>query len=267
MAIDSYGAGLLLVLLWVVLATGGLFLFRRSFSHETLQDSHEVAGYLLAIVGTMYAVLLGLVVVESLAKFQEARNNVRMEANSLADVFLLSERFSPEKEKEIKALCFHYAKRVVDFEWKEMDDCQIDMDCRRTALKLMRSVQQLEPKTPAEQGLYPLAVQEVCQFWDCRRSRINAAQNGVPFEEWMVLLFGAFVTIVFTYFFAVKNKALQVAMTSMVAILIALNLLLVLWFGYPFSGDRKVHPDAFQLDQSIFENQLGNHLQLERSES
>jgi hypothetical protein len=267
MAIDSYGTGVLLVILTAALATGGLVLFRRSFSHEKLHESREVAGYLLAIVGTMYAVLLGLVVVEALAKFQEARNNVQSEANSLADVFLLSERFPPEKEKEIKALCAHYAQRVVDVEWPEMDDCQVDMESRRTAIKLMRSVQSLEPKTPAEQGMYPLAVQQVCQLWDCRRTRMNTAQNGVPFEEWMVLLFGGTVTVVFTYFFALKNFALQATMTAMVAILISLNLLLVLWFGYPFSGDRKVHPDAFQLDQRVFENQLGNHLQLEKNES
>ena len=240
-------------------------MFRRALSPDQLPDSHEVAGYLLAVVGTMYAVLLGLVVVEALAKFQEARNNVQAEANSLADVFLLSERFSPEKEKEIKALCLHYAQRVVDAEWPEMDDGKVDPECRRTAIKLMRAVQGLEPKTPAEQGLYPTAVQEVCQLWDCRRTRVNAAQNGVPFEEWMVLLVGAVVTISFTYLFALKDIRLQAAMTAMVAVLIALNLLLVLWFGYPFSGDRKVHPDAFRVDQQVFENQLGNHKDLEKN--
>jgi hypothetical protein len=267
MAIDSYGAGVLLVMFTVALAVGGLYLFRRAINIEKLRESHEVAGYLLAIVGTMYAVLLGLVVVEALAKFQEARNNVQAEANSLADVFLLSERFAPDKEKKIKDLCLHYAQRVVNFEWKDMDDCKVDMESRRTAIKLMRAVEELEPKTQSEQGLYPIAVQEICQMWDCRRTRMNSAQNGVPFEEWMVLLVGAFVTVVFTYFFALKNIGLQIAMTCMVSVLIALNLLLVLWFGYPFSGDRKVHPDAFQIDQQIFENQLGNHADIERNET
>ena len=255
------------MILTATLAVGGLYLFRRFTNMKRLRESQEVAGYLLAIIGTMYAVLLGLVVVEALAKFQEARNNVQTEANSLADVFLLSERFSPDKEKKIKDLCNHYAERVIDVEWQLMDECKIDMESRKTAIKLMRAVEELDPKTQTEQGLYPIVVQEVCQLWDCRRTRTNAAQAGVPAEEWVVLLIGGLVTIAFTYFFALEHAALQMVMTGMISVIISLNLLLVLWFGYPFSGDRKVHPDAFRVDKQIFENQLGNHIDLEKNET
>jgi len=259
MAIDSYPAGVLLVILTAALAVGGLLLFRRLISHETLRESHEVSGYLLSIVGTMYAVLVGLVVVDAMAKFQEARGNVQSEANGLADVFLLSERFPAKKERQIKELCLHYVQQVIQVEWHEMDDGKYDPEARRTAINLMRTVEDFEPKTQAEQQLYPIAVQQVCQVWDCRRARIAASQYNVPAELWLVLFVGGIVTTVFTYFFALKNTVLQVAMTVMVSILIALNLLLVLWFGYPFSGDRKVHPDAFLIDENIFHNELGLH--------
>jgi undecaprenyl pyrophosphate phosphatase UppP len=267
MAIDSYPVGALLVLLTAALAVGGLFLLRKCVSYVAVRNSHEVAGYLLSIVGTMYAVLVGLVVVDSMAKFQEARNNVQSEANAVADVFLLSEKFSPEKEKQIKQLCIHYVQRVIDFEWKEMDDGNIDMECRRTAISLLRAVEDFEPKTQSQQAIYPIAVTQVCQLWDCRRARTNSAQSGVPGEEWLVLLVGGVVTIIFVCFFNLKHAALQTAMTAMVAVLISLNLLLVLWFGYPFSGDRKVHPDAFRVDERIFENQLGHHPEVDTTQS
>ena len=155
MAIDSYPVGALLVLSAALLAVGGLFLVRRVMNRDTLRESHEVAGYLLSIVGTMYAVLLGLVVVDAMAKFQEARNNVQAEANGLADVFLLSERYTADKEKEIKNLCVHYARRVIDVEWKDMDDGNIDLEARRTAIKLMRAVQEFEPGNTRAAGCLP----------------------------------------------------------------------------------------------------------------
>jgi uncharacterized membrane protein len=82
MPIDSYGAGVFIVLFSALLSVAGLFLLRRFMSRESLRASHEVSGYLLSIIGTMYAVLLGLVVVDAMAKFQEARNNVQAEANA-----------------------------------------------------------------------------------------------------------------------------------------------------------------------------------------
>lgn len=267
MAIDSYGAGVLLVIFFAAISVAGLFLVRGRVSPESLHESHEVAGYLLSIVGTMYAVLLGLVVVDAMAKFQDARVNVQNEANSLADVFLLCEKYSPAKERQIKELCLHYVQRVIDFEWKAMDDGNYDPEARRTAIQLIRAVRDFEPKTEAQQQIYPVIVQEVCQVWDCRRARTNASQFGVPFEEWLVLFVGGFVTIIFTYFFGLKNIAMQVAMTVMCSLLISLNMLLVLWFGYPFSGDRKVHPEAFKVDQLIFLDQLGHGTALEKDQS
>jgi hypothetical protein len=257
-AIDSYGAGVVIVLLTALLSVGALQLVRRFFPKESLRKSQEVSGYLLSIIGTMYAVLLGLVVVDAMSKFQEARNNVQAEANALADVYLLAERFSDSKENQIKGLCLHYVQRVVEVEWSMMDDGKIDMDSRHTAINLMRAVQEIEPKGEAQVAVYPMAVQQVCQLWDYRRARTNAAQFGVPGEEWLVLIVGGTITIGFICFFTVESVALQTCMTVMVSVLISLNLLLVLWFGYPFSGDRKVHPDPFNVDKKVFDGQFGH---------
>ncbi len=267
MAIDSYAAGVLLVILFAAISVAGLFLVRAKVKPESLHESHEVAGYMLSIVGTMYAVLLGLVVVDAMAKFQDARTNVQNEANSIADVFLLSEQYPPQKERQIKDLCLHYVQRVIDVEWPAMDDGNIDPEARRTAIELIRAVRDFEPTTQAQQQIYSIAVQEVCQIWDCRRARTNTSQYGVPPEEWLVLFIGYLVTIVFTYFFGLKNIRMQMAMTVMCSILISLNMLLVLWFGYPFSGDRKVHPEAFQVDKLIFLNQLGIHGEVGKNRS
>lgn len=87
--------------------------------------------------------------------------------------------------------------------------------------------------------------------------RTNATTRGMPYIEWVVLLVGGVVTIVFTYFFHVQSVAVQVAMTTMVTLIIGLNLFLVLLFGYSFSGDLKVSADAFKLDQLIFADRLG----------
>jgi hypothetical protein len=257
MGIDSYPIGAILILTVTGLSVAGLLLVRKLFKREELRKCHEVGGYLLSVVGTMYAVLLGLVVVDSMTKFQQARNIVEAEANCLADVFMLSDSLPPENAKKIHSLCNTYCNLLITKEWQAMVHAQISLEARKTAISLIREVTTFEPVTENQKAIYPILVQEACQIWDNRRGRANIAQYGVPGVEWTVLLLGGIVTVIFTYFFDVENTRAQVAMTAMVSLLISLNLYLVVLFGSPFSGDLCVGEEAFNVDKKIFENQLG----------
>jgi len=69
----------------------------------------------------------------------------------------------------------------------------------------------------------------------------------------MVLIVGGVAVVVFTYFFGLEHVKAQIAMTSMVALLIVLNLYLILLFAYPYSGDVKVSTQALEADLDIFQ--------------
>src|SRR5271156_5168964 len=101
MAIDSYGAAVFLMLGAMTLSVLGLLLIRRKVDVATLKQCHEVGGYLLSVVGTLYAVLLGLVVIDSMNRFQTAQAICQQEANSLADIYLLSSHMPKDEEIEI----------------------------------------------------------------------------------------------------------------------------------------------------------------------
>lgn len=253
MYIDSYVVVALSFAVALALTVIGLIAVRKTAKPETLKATHEVGGYLLSVVGTMYAVLLGLVVVDAMSRFQQARDIVEQEANSVADVFILAERLPAAKKQAIQAACLKYVTGVINVEWAKMDEGQVNLESRQDCFGLMRQVLDFEPQTENQKAIYPIAVQEACQIWDNRRARTNIAQYGMPMEEWIVLILGGLICTVFTFFFAMENLVIQVGMTVMVGIIIGLNLFLVLMFGYPFSGDMKVHPDAFKVDQSLFE--------------
>jgi len=257
MGIDNYPIGAALITIVTLLSVIGLLFVRKQFHLDELRKSHEVGGYLLSVVGTMYAVLLGLVVVDSMTKFQQARSIVESEANSLADVFMLADKLPPPKAKAVHELCNFYCSELLSKEWPAMAKGKISMDARKAAIKLIKEVSDFEPVTENQKAIYPILLQETCQVWDNRRARTNISQYGVPNVEWAVLIIGGIVTVVFTYFFGLENARAQIAMTAMVSLLISLNLYLVVLFGAPFSGDLAVGVDAFKVDKQIFENQLG----------
>jgi hypothetical protein len=121
----------------------------------------------------------------------------------------------------------------------------------------MQELVDFEPKTDSQRALYPIMINDASAFWQNRQTRISMAQNGVPTVEWVVLICGAVITVAFTYFFGLQNVKLQLVMTAMVAMLIALNLILLLLFAYPFSGDLCVQDEPFANLQELFQSMTG----------
>ncbi|MBX9685171.1 MAG: DUF4239 domain-containing protein [Candidatus Obscuribacterales bacterium] len=251
---DSYIIGAATILMSCVFSVFGLLITRKFFDMDKLKASHDVGGYLISVVGTLYAVLLGLVVVDSMQKFQDARDVTEKEATALADVFVLAGRLPEPKSKVVRNLCRDYVDLVMDREWQAMDDGKYSPEARLAAVDLMKVLIDFEPTTENQKALYPQMVSDVSQVWQSRRSRVSAAVNGLPEVEWITLLVGGAVTVFFTYFFCLENLKLQIVMTVMVAMLISLNLDLILLFAYPFSGDLRVGVDAFALDRDIFDH-------------
>jgi hypothetical protein len=238
-----------------IVAILGLISVRRMLRTRDLIACHDVGGYLLSVVGTLYAVILGLIVVDSLGKFQQARLTTEQESNSLANILILADQLPKEKRDETRKYAMAYIDRVIHEEWPDMDKGQHSAGARQAALRFVDAVSDFEPKPEKEKAIYAAQLDSLCQFWDSRRTRTVTAMNGVSPLEWLVLLVGGAITVSFTYFFKLENLRIQIVMTVMVSIIIALNLFLVLMFGYPFSGDLRVSPDGFRVAELIIEHQ------------
>jgi hypothetical protein len=207
---------------------------------------------MFSVGGTLYAVLLGLVVVDAMQTFETARLTTEKEADALANVYLLAERLPAEKATPIQALCKAYAADVITTEWPLLAESRFDAEAFSLAYRLMQEVVDFEPVTENLKAVYPLLLAQTLELRDQRRTRTNMALHGLPTVEWLVLCTGAVITVVFTFFFRLESYRIQLAMTGMVALLIALNLYLVVLFAYPFSGDMRVAPYPFVANLKIF---------------
>lgn len=252
MSIDSYLVGTMLVFASTLFSMAGLLVIRKLTDVERLAAAHNLSGNFLSIVGTMYAVLLGLIVVDAMGKYQKAAINVEEESNQLADLVYLSGRMPPGKHSEIKHLAIHYAELVRDQEWPAMTQGKHDPETRTSVLRLMTAVRDWEPSTESEKAVYSVALVAATDLWNARRERLIVCYQGVPALEWFIVVLGGIITIGLTYVFVFEDVRVQLALTSMVTLLIALNIYLIVMFGYPFSGDLRVDPESFQAALSIF---------------
>ena len=70
-----------------LLAVAGALLVRRWVTVEVLERHNDVAGFIYAVIGVLYAVLLGFTAIIVWERFDQAQANVEREANELGDLF------------------------------------------------------------------------------------------------------------------------------------------------------------------------------------
>jgi len=240
LAIEILGVSILIALL-------GLYLVRRLAGVDKLRSNQEVAGFLIGIVGTIYAVLLAFVVVVEWQKHTNASTTVATEANVLGDLSRMAERLSSEQRKQVLTELIDYAQSVSDDEWPML--AAGNSSPRTTTLlnKLWKNyVIDQNPQTAAETALYSESLRRLNDLSDNRRLRINASRNALPRMLWVALIGGGVLTLLFTYFFTIPNLRAQLLMVAALTAEIAFILLLIVSLDNPYRGELKVTPDPIR---------------------
>ena len=108
--------GLFVVCISVLVAVAGLALVQHLVPSTVRKQHNDVAGFIYAVLGVAYAVLLGLVIIAVWESFAEARNTADREASELAEVFWLAHRLPEPEGPHIQEQARSYAEVVVDEE-------------------------------------------------------------------------------------------------------------------------------------------------------
>jgi hypothetical protein len=112
--------GVLIVGAACLAAVVGLALVQRLVPATIRKEHNDVAGFIYAVLGVIYAVLLALVVIAVWEEFGRARVTVESEANALAEIFWLAHQLPEPEGRHLQELTRSYAEEVVEGEWPLM---------------------------------------------------------------------------------------------------------------------------------------------------
>ena len=79
-----------------------------------------MAGFIIAVVGVIYAVLPAFVVIVSWENFSQAESAVGQEASALRSIYRESQAFPPDVRARIRADVLRYASTAIEKEWPAM---------------------------------------------------------------------------------------------------------------------------------------------------
>ena len=249
--------GILLVGAMVLLAVAGTLLARRWVGVEVLKLNNEVAGFIYAVIGVVYAVLLGFTAIIVWGQYDKAQAVVEQEANELADLYRNAQTFPDGVRRELETRLRTYARLVVEKEWPAMVERKSSPETWEAFNQLWRTYHLFQPENEHEKIWYAQSLAKLNQLGDRRRLRLLSSRSeGVPGVMWLVLLGAGAVTVGFSFLFGTRNTTAQVLMTAGLAMVIALVLLSIMAMQHPFAGITRVGPDAFNQFFEIFD--VGN---------
>lgn len=241
----SDGAGLLFFAVCVTGACIGQWLVWRLINRETLQQCQNAASAYFSVVATLYALLLGLIVFDSQARFEQAKSNVESEAAAGLMTFALARSLPGSMGAPLRDHFVHYVNRVLDYEWDEMQAGHMDDGSRLALIAFTEALTKYDPVTPKEQILLDKIYDNLSVIWEMRRERLDDVMTATSTLLWSSILIGGAATIFLGFFFVVDNNRLQLLMTSILTLIISVNIYIVFQYANPYSGEVKIQNTSF----------------------
>jgi protein-S-isoprenylcysteine O-methyltransferase Ste14 len=230
----------------VLVAVVGLVLVQRLVPSDRREGQNDVAGFIYAVLGVAYAVLLAFVVFAVWQDYETAQTNVESEANELAGVYFFASQLPEPQRTRIQDLTRRYARVVVEEEWPMMERGQTSPHADSLVRQLRLELLQFDPHTKGEQVLYELGQTQLHDAVDARRSRLLEVREGIPDLLWVVLVVSGVITVSFTYLFGLKSNLAHALMVAALTLLICGILFTIAEFNNPFSGPVGIRPEAFR---------------------
>ena len=244
-----------LVVAPTILAMSVPFFLRRWVGFERLRINNEVAGFKFATVGVLYAVLMAFAVIVVWEKFALAEADVANEAGAAATIYRLVGGIEGEAGRTLHREMTHYLETAINDDWAAMERGHASDTATRSLDALYTAVLAYKPTDIRGVTLFGEIVQQLNLMTEARRARLVKASGIVPTVIWIVLCFGAIVTVGFTFFFGAANVRAQSIMTGGVALLVFSGLFVIVAIDHPFAGAARVPPHAL-VDVL---HDLGNH--------
>jgi hypothetical protein len=237
---------ILLLFLLTALAMTGPALIRRFFEVEQLRSNNEVAGFKYAVIGVLYAVLLAFVVVITWERFYDAEKALAAEAGTAATIFRLSGGLDETSAARLRANMAAYLQSVLADDWPAMAGGRSSPVTTRVLSDLYEELVHYRPADLHDADMQKDLLSELDQMTRARRERLVMAEGTVPNVIWFVIFLGAALTIVFSFFFGIRNVLVQSLMTGVLAAIIFSAILVVVAIDRPYTGAVTVSKDSIR---------------------
>jgi hypothetical protein len=245
--VPTWVMGLAVIAIIVGLSLIGLVISSRVLPLAMRRKHNEFVGFNSALVGVFFAVLLAFIAVAAWESFGKADDTAQREASLAGDLWRDAFAMPDPIKTQLLGDMRDYVAIVLDKEWPAMaQGAPLGAEGGVPLFRFHQVLSGIRTGDAMQVAMVTETLRRLNTLYDARSQRILAAQEHLEPTVWAVVLLGAFLTITFTYFFGMESFTMHALMTTAVAVTLALIIVLILAFDYPFRGEVQVTPDGFR---------------------
>lgn len=198
---------------------------------------------MLAVVGTLYAVVLGFVTVVVWQQYDSTQAHVSVESASVGDTWHAAVGLPQNVRNPLRHDMTDFATAMVNDEWPQMRSGGFSKAADMLIMDSTTKVATFTPRTMGESNAQATILKQLSDLHDARQQRLAAnAESAVSPIQWAVLLFTGALVVESCYLFGVKNRLGHLVMTGGIAAAITCMLVLICEVQFPFRSALGIPP-------------------------
>ena len=243
--LSSFALCLLVVLSFVGICLAGLFLSRSWVKrlHQIDHSHNDIVGFYLAAITVFDAVTLGLVAVGTWQTYTDAQLRVDHEAASLGALYRDAGAFPEPLRSELQNDLKLYYNEVVVVGWPQQRHGIVPNEDSAPLDRFQSHLMDFEPTTERHKIIAAETYRAFNDLVESRRTRINSITAELPAPVWMMVVAGALLSIVATWFFQTPSFNMHFWLSVVYSALVGLLIYLIVSLDNPYRGHISVGPE------------------------
>lgn len=234
----------------VILTTAVQIILHRLWPVDARRPLNEIAGFIIAVVGVVYAVLLASIAILTIERYDRAEEVTQLEAGLVSDIYRDAVGLPQPQRNDFRVVLTDYLNTVIDQEFPLLQARQTSGTDWQLAgwndlARLLGEMAVLQPANE-QQGIF---MQEILgrinDLNDARRLRMFSAGNSLDPVIWWVVIAGGLGTIAMSLLFGVHNAPGHLVISNLLAFSISLVIVLIVAMDRPFTGQPRVTAEPF----------------------
>ncbi len=169
------------------------------------------------------------------------------EATALAGLYRDVSSYPQPIREKLQAGLRIYTEYVINEAWPLQRRGEVPSGGVELVDRFQADLVSFEPTTEGQKILHAETLSAYNKMIDARRARLDSVRTSLPNVMWLLILAGAAISLIATYFFKVDDARLHAILVTLLAMFIGLVIFMILAFDRPYRGDLGLGAEPYQL--------------------
>lgn len=207
----------------------------------------EFSAAMLASIMVFYGLATALTAVQVWEVYEKTREITELEASTLAAFYRDASAYPEPSRTVMRERIRKYTHRIIHESWPQQRRGIIPIEGVKSMDSLQTVLVRFEPVTEAQKGLALETLASYDRMMEARRMRLASVERKLPGILWLVIIVGAFISLISAFYFPVHDERVHRAQVALLAGFIGLVIFMILALDRPYRGDLGLKPRPYEI--------------------